>query len=110
MTNDPDTLFGVLGCLELRDEPFDLAVGVIVLGAGIQIKVQGVAKVGVERDDAETGGGAGSVGTVGLHRVDGISRQPAGPVACKTGIEPGDVTSRGLGGEQADEEKENKIQ
>lgn len=96
MANDPDTVAGVLGGLQLCDEPLQFTVGIIVILFSIKVEVHGVAEVGIEGDDTESGGGANIVGTiVALDRVDSVRRQPAGPVVSQAVIQPLDTSSRG---------------
>ena len=101
VTDDPHTLTSILSLLKLSNQPLDLTVGVVFLGVTIEVKVQGVAKVGVQRDETETWSRVDSVSTIVLDRVSCISGKPARPVVGQTVVEPLDVTTRGRCGEQA---------
>lgn len=80
VTNDPNTLSGILSSLELGNEPLEFSHRIVVLSIGVQVKVQGVTKVVVHRNDAEARGRTDGVGTVALDSFDSVSGQPARPV------------------------------
>lgn len=74
VTNDSNTLTNILSGLELLNEPLDFAMRVILIVMTVQVKVHGVVKVGVERDDVKAGCRVESVGSIVLERLDGITR------------------------------------
>ena len=80
VTNDPDALTNVLGGLELLNEPLHFTVRIVLSSMTIKIKVRGVAKVGVERDDAKSRGRVGGVGSIDLERLDSVASEPSSPV------------------------------
>lgn len=64
MSNDPDAFLVILGMLEFADQPMDLVVRIGVAEVAVKVEVVLVAKVGVERDEAESAVGGGTVGAV----------------------------------------------
>jgi hypothetical protein len=54
VTNDLNALTNILNDLELLNKPLDLAVRIILIRIGVQVKAHGVAKFGINRDDAKT--------------------------------------------------------
>lgn len=96
MADDPDALTNVFGGLKLLNEPLHFTVGIVLSSMTVQVKVHGIAKVGVERDDAKSRGGAEGVGSIVLERLDSVTSEPSSPVIRQGVVQPSNVPS-GLG-------------
>jgi len=93
VTNDPNTLTLVLSSLQLSNQPLELTVRIVILQIGKNVKVVGVAKVGVQGNDTEAWSRAGGVGTIVLDSVGGVLREPARPIIGQTVVQPRSIAT-----------------